>query len=69
LITFFELISFFGVAALFSWLAFAPLQRDQLQAFKHDAHKLAEDHFSTLNDHFFASFVFFSLSWLGLSVS
>jgi uncharacterized membrane protein YciS (DUF1049 family) len=63
LITFFDLISFFGVASLFAWLAFAPLQREQLDSFLLPKNlELARRNFATLNDYFFVSFVFFSIA-------
>jgi len=65
IIAFFDLITFFGAGALFSWLAFAPLLRDQLEPFLGLPSALANtarNNFATLNDHFLVSFVFFSIA-------
>ena len=51
------------MAALFAWLAFAPLQSDQLEAYLGGwQEKDARSNFSTISDSFFVSFVMFSIA-------
>lgn len=57
MVTFFDLITFFGVASFFAWLAFAPLQSDQLSKFKGKNRKKAGDNFAAINDYFLVSFL------------
>jgi hypothetical protein len=60
-VVFFDLVTFFGVASFFAWLTFAPLQSDQLQTFEEEWRR-ARANFSTINDYFLVSFLFYALS-------
>jgi hypothetical protein len=57
---FVDLITFFGLAAFFAWLAYAPLQRDLLTDFKGEDLVRAKENFYTINDYFLVSFLFYS---------
>jgi hypothetical protein len=62
MVTFFDLVTFFGVASFFAWLAYAPLQSDQLDKFKGKNRKRAGDNFAAINDYFLVSFLGFALA-------
>lgn len=63
---FVDLITFFGLAAFFAWLAYAPLQRDLLEDFeeKKETYDKARDNFYTINDYFLVSFLFYSTAMI-----
>jgi hypothetical protein len=61
-ITLFDLISVFGLASFFAWLAFAPLQSDQLEKFKGKNRKKAGRNFAAINDYFLVSFLGYALA-------
>ncbi|MGA3108773.1 MAG: hypothetical protein ABSD99_04865, partial [Candidatus Bathyarchaeia archaeon] len=63
--TFFDLITLIGVAAFFGWLAFAPLQADQLEKYDHynlETRAKARRNLNAVNDYFAISFMFFVIS-------
>jgi len=60
--SFFELISFFGVAAFFAWLGFTPLQGQQMiDAVTRNRFK-AKENLNRINDYFLVSFLFYSIA-------
>jgi hypothetical protein len=63
LVAFFEVIGFFGVAAFFAWLAFAPLQSEELlKGYSGTLRVKARENLYTINDYFLASFVSWSVA-------
>jgi hypothetical protein len=57
---FVDLITFFGLASFFAWLAYAPLQKDLLDDFEELGFMEARENFYTINDYFLVSFLFYS---------
>jgi Kef-type K+ transport system membrane component KefB len=58
---FFELISFFGVAAFFAWLGYAPLQGQRILGLKTKKPEEVKKNLYKITDYFFISFLFFSI--------
>jgi hypothetical protein len=61
LVAFVDLITFFGLASFFAWLAYAPLQRELLKDFEGtDFFDKARKNFYTINDYFLVSFLLYA---------
>jgi hypothetical protein len=65
LVTFVDVVTFFGVASLFAWLTYGPLQRDLLEDFGGINIVRAKRNFYTVNDYFLVSFLFYSADIVG----
>jgi hypothetical protein len=65
-VSFFDIISFFAIAALFAWLGYAPLQGQAVRESNWDIEdrNKAEDSLGAITDYFMLSFCFFSVSAL-----
>jgi hypothetical protein len=68
LVEFFEVISFFGVAAFFAWLAYAPLQGQAMVNTTKDQEK-AKRNLSIITEYFLISFILFAISAISDYVS
>jgi hypothetical protein len=66
LVTFIEVISFFGVSSFFAWLAFVALQNEQLERYKNAPEDLkkARTRLFTIYDFFLISFTCFVISFV-----
>jgi hypothetical protein len=62
MVTFFDLVSLFGVAAFFAWLGFAPLQSQMLRSVKPEKKEKARTNLYKIGDYFLVSFIFYSIS-------
>lgn len=62
LVQFFDLITFFGVAAIFGWLGFASLHHSELKEIDAKKRERARRNLYVVNDYFLIAAIFFSLS-------
>lgn len=62
MVEFFDLISFFGVAALFAWLAYAPLRTQRLSEGELKKQGKAKENLDKITDYFLISFLSYSVA-------
>ena len=65
---FFDLISFFGVAAFFAWLGYAPLRAQLLKEVETQKREKAKQNLDKITDYFFVSFLSFSVAAVSVYV-
>ncbi|MGB9022875.1 MAG: hypothetical protein WCC94_05495 [Candidatus Bathyarchaeia archaeon] len=68
MVEFFDLISFFGVAAFFAWLGYAPLRAQLLKEVETQKQKQAKQTLDKITDYFFVSFLSFSVAAVSVYV-
>ena len=59
---FFDLVAFFGIAAFFAWLGYAPLQSQRITGIAQEKRENARQNLSKITDYFLVSFLFYSIT-------
>jgi lysylphosphatidylglycerol synthetase-like protein (DUF2156 family) len=58
----FDLVSFFGLAAFFAWLGYAPLRTQLLKEVEPEKREKAKENLDTITDYFLIAFLSFSVA-------